>query len=112
MALHELATNSVKNGALSRPEGRVLISWRMKDGPRGDAVPGMAGERRAGGGGGAGAARRGFGGRVLDATARGQLSGGVTVEWAETGVVCEMEFPLRGRGGWRQWVGGNLRLAE
>ncbi|NGM23880.1 PAS domain-containing protein [Roseomonas stagni] len=96
MALHELATNAVKYGALSRPEGRVAIGWRVKDGSRGvlcldwvetggpcvDGAP----------------TRRGFGSRVLDATVRGQLSGGVTVEWRETGLVCGMEVPLRGAG--------------
>ncbi len=96
MALHELATNAVKYGALSRPEGRVLIGWRVKDGPRGvlclDWVerggPAVTGAPR----------RRGFGSRVLDATVRGQLSGSVTVEWRETGLVCGMEVPLRGVG--------------
>lgn len=96
MALHELATNAVKYGALSRPEGRVLISWRMKDGPRGVLCLEW---RESGGPAVAGApARRGFGSRVLDATVRGQLSGSVTVEWAETGLVCGMEVPLRGVG--------------
>jgi two-component sensor histidine kinase len=32
LAFHELVTNAAKHGALSHPDGRVLISWKSDDG--------------------------------------------------------------------------------
>jgi PAS domain S-box-containing protein len=92
MALHELATNAVKYGALSTPGGSLSVSWRLDGGPRGVLRLRWA---EAGGPAVAGPpARRGFGSRVLDATMRGQLGGKVSVAWERTGLVCEMEVPL------------------
>jgi hypothetical protein len=32
---------------------------------------------------------------VLDATVRGQLGGALSLDWRTTGLVCELEVPLR-----------------
>ncbi|MGG5819823.1 HWE histidine kinase domain-containing protein [Falsiroseomonas sp. HW251] len=90
MTVHELATNAVKHGALSVPDGRVSVSWSVAGevlrlhwaeagGPRLDGPP----------------MRQGFGSRVLDSTVRGQLGGAVSRSWSDTGLVCDLEIPLR-----------------
>ena len=48
LALHELAMNAVKQGALSRPEGRLQVRWDVKQGEEGGAAPacGVGWDRR------------------------------------------------------------------
>jgi PAS domain S-box-containing protein len=92
MAIHELATNAVKYGALSVPEGFVTVSWTLE----GD-LPGMLHLRWAETGGPPVTGvpeRRGFGSRVLTGTVRRQLSGTVSLAWETAGLVCVMEVPL------------------
>ena len=63
MLLHELATNAAKYGALSRPEGRVDLSWRIET----DATEPMLTVtwKESGGPLVAEPARRGFGSRLI-----------------------------------------------
>nr|WP_280842839.1 PAS domain S-box protein [Pararoseomonas baculiformis] len=92
MAVHELATNAAKHGALSVPEGRVSVSWHL-----GAGTPGVLRLRWAEAGGPLVTqppTRRGFGSRVLEGTLRGQLGGAVSLQWKRAGLVCEMEVPL------------------
>ncbi|WP_343897337.1 HWE histidine kinase domain-containing protein, partial [Craurococcus roseus] len=91
MALHELATNAVKHGALSAPGGRVSLSWSV------DGAAGLLRLRWEEAGGPPLAAppkRRGFGSRVLEATLRVQLGGAVARNWEGPGLVCEAALPL------------------
>ena len=95
MAVHELATNALKYGALSVPTGHVAVSWSLEGGPWGrlrlrwaeTGGPPLA----------APPSHHGFGSRVLDGTVRGQLRGKVSLAWAASGLVCEMEMPLKQR---------------
>ncbi|MBL6458402.1 PAS domain S-box protein [Belnapia sp. T6] len=96
MAVHELATNALKHGALSVPEGRIAVAWSLTGGS-----PGVLRLRwsEAGGPPVEGTPmRRGFGSRVLEGTVRDQLGGAVALRWERTGLLCEFEVPLR-RGG-------------
>jgi two-component sensor histidine kinase len=91
MALHELATNAVKYGALSAEGGLVRLSWAV-DGPAGllrlcwaeSGGPPLAAPPR----------HRGFGSRVLEGTVQGQLGGSVRQDWTAAGLVCRIEVPL------------------
>jgi PAS domain S-box-containing protein len=89
MALHELAINAAKHGALSTPEGRVvlewdnagelLITWSERDGP--PVSPPQ---------------REGFGSRVLNRALAIELSGDVSVSYEPQGVVCTIRVPDAG----------------
>jgi two-component sensor histidine kinase/putative methionine-R-sulfoxide reductase with GAF domain len=92
MAIHELATNAVKYGALSAPTGRLSISWQVDCGS--GALLRLRWVETDGPPPGGPPAKRGFGARVLDGTLRGQLGGAVSMEWGGAGLVCEMEVPL------------------
>ncbi len=94
MAVHELATNAVKHGALSRAGGQLLVYWSLDTAP---AVPRLLLRwvERGGPPVGGEPARRGFGSRVLEGTVRGQLGGSVTLGWDPAGLVCEISVPLR-----------------
>lgn len=92
MAVHELATNAVKYGALSVPGGRLAVTWGTERKPAGllrlrwaeaDGPPVAAPP-----------SRRGFGSRVLEGTVRGQLGGAVSLSWEQAGLVCDIQIPL------------------
>jgi PAS domain S-box-containing protein len=91
LALHELATNATKYGALSKPEGSVALSWdvqasggkrtvalewRERDGPQ--VAPPL---------------REGYGSRVIKNALRGS-DGDVALEFHPEGVHCRIKFAL------------------
>ncbi|WP_052402799.1 PAS domain S-box protein [Muricoccus aerilatus] len=92
MAVHELATNALKYGALSVPTGRVAVSWRLESEPLGTLRLRWA--ERGGPPVTAPPSRRGFGSRVLEGTVRGQLDGTLVLFWDAAGLVCDMDVPL------------------
>lgn len=80
MALHELATNALKYGALCVPEGRILIAWR------GGGEDGLELEwTERGGPPVTEPSVRGFGSRLIADVPRGKLGAAVSMEYAPAG---------------------------
>lgn len=92
MALHELATNASKYGALSWPTGQVAVTWRIAAEPEGDRLV-IGWVERDGPPVAAPPARKGFGSQVMDAMIRRQLGGTVRFEWLPEGLRCELAVP-------------------
>jgi PAS domain S-box-containing protein len=91
LALHELATNAGKYGALSLPEGRVKLRWsRTSAGELTLAWSETGGPRVAP------PARAGFGTRLLQRSLSHELRGEVNLAFPPEGVRCEIRFPLDG----------------
>lgn len=89
MALHELATNAAKYGALGAAGGRVEIRWeRQADGVRRICWQETGGPTVT-----APPTRRGFGTRLLERSLAGALGGRVRLHWRPEGLSCEFELP-------------------
>jgi PAS domain S-box-containing protein len=94
MALHELATNAAKHGALSTPAGRVRLSWAVAPGEGRAAGWHEVLWAESGGPPVAGPpARRGFGTRLLERGLASQIGGAVTLDFAPTGLRCQIRIP-------------------
>ena len=90
MALHELATNAVKYGALSNASGRIRIHWEVivaavplfimhwleEGGPK--VVPPV---------------RKGFGNRVIQGMAEEAVDGKVEIEYRPSGLYWKLTSP-------------------
>jgi PAS domain S-box-containing protein len=106
MAVHELATNAMKYGALSVATGRLRVSWRLARTPDGIPLLRLRWAERGGPPVMRAPERQGFGSRVLEGTLQGQLRGQVSLAWEAAGLVCEMEVPLREGGAAADTAGG------
>ncbi len=92
LALHELATNASKYGALSVPDGRVSLRWTLQSRPDGqhatliwretDGPPVRPPERR------------GFGTRLLERIVTQELDGTAELSHPKEGLAYQLEFPI------------------
>ncbi|HEV2505339.1 MAG TPA: PAS domain S-box protein [Mesorhizobium sp.] len=92
LALHELATNAAKYGALSVPSGRVAVRWNIIEG---DSPRLAMTWTERGGPVVENPRRKGFGSRLIQLLST-QMNGEVRINYAPTGVVCEINAPFHG----------------
>jgi two-component sensor histidine kinase len=93
LALHELATNAVKHGALSTPAGGVAISWAVRREPDGEERL-LFTWRESGGVTARPPNRRGFGHVVLEEIVPGMFGGAATLAFAPEGVAWTLDVAL------------------
>ncbi|QGZ93560.1 response regulator [Terricaulis silvestris] len=89
LALHELATNAAKYGALSDIDGKLTVAWRIdgetmlmewrEDCPHAVIEP----------------SKKGFGSKVVEASVTGQLGGRIERDWRPNGLHCRFSLPSR-----------------
>lgn len=92
IAVHELATNAVKYGALST-DGSVEIEWSEFE----DPTPSFRFKWTESGGPTViepVAAKKGFGSRLIERMLQADFAGKVTTSYLRSGVVCELTCPL------------------
>jgi two-component sensor histidine kinase len=101
LVLHELATNSVKYGALSVPNGKVRISWSNiaeeavseANGESGDGVNLRLVWEESGGPAVKPPARTGFGTTIIQRHASAAFGGTVDIDFRPSGLVWQMTAP-------------------
>jgi two-component sensor histidine kinase len=89
LVMHELLTNAVRHGALSAPEGRIDLCWRVDDDNSLHIV-----WREHGGPRVSPPTRKGFGMTLLERGLAREFVGGVRTEFAPDGFRCEMRLSM------------------
>ena len=91
MAVHELATNAAKYGALSNGSGRISVHWAIAecDAPHLQIVWTETGGPKV-----VAPRSKGFGSRLIQRGLAGQLGGEALIDYRETGVICRIMAPL------------------
>jgi PAS domain S-box-containing protein len=93
LVIHELMTNAVKHGALSRPRGRVNIEWALI-GAGSDQFLRINWSER-GGPTVAPPRRRGFGRTLIEEGLAHELNARAQFDFAPAGLTCQIEIPAR-----------------
>jgi two-component sensor histidine kinase len=91
LALHELAANAARFGALSLPEGKVAINWTYNEGAGGGSLvfewheqsgPSVKARRK-----------KGFGSMVIEHNLTHALNAEVNLDFDKLGLRCQIVIP-------------------
>jgi len=93
LAVHELATNAIKYGALSAPQGMVSFAWTVEQANEGEHVAFDWKER--GGPQPQKPGRDGFGTRMIRAVTAREKNGAVMIDYEPDGLRCRISFLRR-----------------
>lgn len=96
LAIHELATNALKYGALSVPGGRVSITWTSE--AHASEQQFIFVWQEFGGPPVSEPAGVGFGSRLISRTLKDDFRGSVKVSYGSTGLICRLTAPLENLG--------------
>ncbi|MEQ8444811.1 MAG: PAS domain S-box protein [Pelagibacterium sp.] len=95
LVIHELSTNAARHGALSDPEGRIVIHWFRRDDREGDAGHLVIEWREKFSARAPDPARpRGFGRQLIEEAIPYQLGASTRFILEETGLHCVLSLPL------------------
>lgn len=89
LALNELATNSVKYGALSAENGQVFVDWQLEDAEDGSTF--LFRWREEGGPVVVPPSRKGFGTFLIKRLLAAEFGGEVELDYAPSGLSCVLE---------------------
>ena len=92
MALHELATNASKHGALAIPSGRVSIDWTWRSDENGDRYLQVR-WKESDGPEVKPPSRKGFGHSVIERLTAASLHGTAELHWRPEGLVWTLDVP-------------------
>jgi PAS domain S-box-containing protein len=95
MALHEMATNAIKYGAMSVPEGHIAIGWSIQETPDCPAKSPqfVLGWRESGGPVVVQPTTTGFGSTIIADVPRAKLRGAVAIDYAPEGFRWRLTCP-------------------
>jgi PAS domain S-box-containing protein len=92
MVIHELATNAVKHGALSAPDGRVTVSWRQERVEEAGEV--LLQWTEEGGPEVKPPRREGYGTMLIRELLTFELNGTVDLQYSRAGLTCKISLPV------------------